>query len=64
MSTDGSISVSANDQVVLARCGIDIRGRGKKLRINYRTTEELKNWALGLLKGLSFDDLDAGADDD
>lgn len=51
-------------QVVLARCGIDIRGRGKKLRINYRTTEELKNWALGLLKGLSFDDLDAGADDD
>lgn len=51
-------------QVVLSRCGIDIRGRGRKLRINYRTTEELKNWAAGLLKGLSFDDLDAGADDD
>jgi hypothetical protein len=50
-------------QVVLSRCGIDIRGRGKKLRINYRTTEELKNWATGLLKGLSFDDLDAAADD-
>ena len=50
-------------QVVLSRCGIDIRGRGKKLRINYRTTEELKNWAMGLLKGLSFDDLDAGIDD-
>lgn len=51
-------------QVVLSRCGIDIRGRGRKLRINYRTTEELKNWATGLLKGLSFDDLDAGTDDD
>ena len=50
-------------QVVLSRCGIDIRGRGRKLRINYRTTEELKNWAGGLLKGLSFDDLDAGTDD-
>lgn len=50
-------------QVVLSRCGIDIRGRGKKLRINYRTTEELKNWATGLLKGLTFDDLDANADD-
>jgi superfamily I DNA/RNA helicase len=50
-------------QVVLSRCGIDIRGRGRKLRINYRTTEELKNWASGLLKGLSFDDLDAGTDD-
>lgn len=51
-------------QVVLSRCGIDIRGRGRKLRINYRTTEELKNWASGLLKGLEFDDLDAGGDDD
>jgi Txe/YoeB family toxin of Txe-Axe toxin-antitoxin module len=51
-------------QVVLSRCGIDIRGRGRKLRINYRTTEELKNWANGLLKGISFDDLDTGTDDD
>jgi superfamily I DNA/RNA helicase len=50
-------------QVVLSRCGIDIRGRGRKLRINYRTTEELKNWASGLLRGMSFDDLDAGLDD-
>jgi superfamily I DNA/RNA helicase len=50
-------------QVVLSRCGIDIRGRGRKLRINYRTTEEVKNWASGLLKGISFDDLDAGFDD-
>ncbi len=50
-------------QVALSRCGIDIRGRGRKLRINYRNTEELKNWAGGLLKGASFNDLDAGTDD-
>ena len=49
--------------VVLSRCGINIKGRGRKLRINYRTTEEVKNWASGLLKGISFDDLDAGFDD-
>ena len=51
-------------QVVLSRCGIDIRGRGRKLRINYRTTEEIKTWSHRLLQGLAFDDLDAGADDD
>ena len=50
-------------QVVLSRCGINIKGRGRKLRINYRTTEEVKNWASGLLRGLRFDDLDAGTDD-
>ncbi len=50
-------------QVVLSRCGIDIRGRGQKLRINYRTTEELKNWGMGLLRGLSFDDLNGATDD-
>lgn len=51
-------------QVVLSRCGIDIRGRGRKLRINYRTTEEIKAWSHRLLQGLAFDDLDAGVDDD
>ncbi len=30
-------------QVVLSRCGIDIRGRGRKLRLNYRTTAGSKN---------------------
>jgi hypothetical protein len=50
--------------VVLSRCGIDIRGRGRKLRINYRTTEEIKTWSHRLLRGLAFDDLDAGVDDD
>ncbi|MBU1737089.1 MAG: UvrD-helicase domain-containing protein [Proteobacteria bacterium] len=50
-------------KVVLGQCGINIRGRGKRLRINYRTTEENRHWAVNLLEGLSFDDLDGGVDD-
>jgi hypothetical protein len=48
--------------VVLSRCDIDIRGRARKLRINYRTTEETRAWATAVLHGLDFDDLDAGSD--
>jgi len=48
--------------VVLGRCGIEIRGRSRKLRINYRTTEETRVWATAVLNGLDFDDLDGGAD--
>lgn len=44
--------------VVLSRCGILVSGRSRRLRINYRTTEEIRRWACGLLDGLSFDDLD------
>jgi hypothetical protein len=44
--------------VVLSRCGISVSGRSRRLRINYRTTEEIRRWACGLLDGLSFDDLD------
>ncbi len=50
-------------KVVLGRCGINIVGRGKRLKINYRTTEENRRWAVKLLKGVSFDDLDGGVDD-
>lgn len=48
--------------IVLSHCGIDIRGRGRKLRINYRTTEETRRWAVGVLSGLTFDDMDGGGD--
>lgn len=50
-------------QVVLGHCGINIVGRGNKLRVNYRTTEENRQWAVGLLEGAEYDDLDGGADD-
>lgn len=48
--------------LVLSRCGIEIRGRSRKLRINYRTTEETRAWATAVLHGHDFDDLDGGLD--
>jgi UvrD/REP helicase N-terminal domain/UvrD-like helicase C-terminal domain len=50
-------------KVVLGQCGINIIGRGKKLRVNYRTTDETQKWAVGLLKNVKVDDLDGGIDD-
>ena len=44
--------------VVLGQCGIEIRGRSRILRVNYRTTEETRRWAVSLLGGAVFDDLD------
>lgn len=49
-------------RVTLSSCGVDIRGRGSKLRINYRTTEETRRSAEALLAGADYDDLDGGAD--
>jgi superfamily I DNA/RNA helicase len=46
----------------LGRCGINIRGRGKKLRINYRTTEEIRRYAVSVLEGIEFDDMDEAKD--
>lgn len=46
--------------VVLSQCGIEVRGRARRLRINYRTTEEIRCWSVGLLSGESTDDLDGG----
>jgi superfamily I DNA/RNA helicase len=42
----------------LSRCGINVRGRSSILKINYRTTEEIRKHAFALLNGISFDDLD------
>ena len=50
-------------RITLSHCGIAVRGRGHRLRINYRTTEETRNWAVGLLSGWEIDDLDGGADE-
>jgi hypothetical protein len=47
----------------LSASGIDIRGRGRKLRVNYRTTEEIRQQAVAVLRGQDIDDLDSGKDD-
>ena len=46
----------------LSRVGIDIRGRGRRLRINYRTTDEIRKWAAAQLANCSIDDLDGQPD--
>ena len=46
----------------LSQCGINVRGRSSILKINYRTTEEIRKAAFALLNGLSFDDLDEDVD--
>lgn len=46
----------------LSKCGINVRGRSSILKINYRTTEEIRKRAFALLNGISFDDLDNDLD--
>ncbi len=50
-------------KVVLKDCGVNVTGRSSTLRINYRTTEQIRGWASALLKGQDVDDLDGGKDD-
>jgi superfamily I DNA/RNA helicase len=46
----------------MAGCGINVRGRSRRLRLNYRTTQEIRSWAVSVLEGVSVDDLDEGSD--
>lgn len=46
----------------LGECGIDVRGRSRRLRLNYRTTEQIRRWSVALLEGVEVDDLDGGKD--
>ncbi|MDZ7753849.1 MAG: 3'-5' exonuclease [Gammaproteobacteria bacterium] len=46
----------------LSACGIEVRGRSRKLRINYRTTEETRRFAVSVLEDQPVDDLDDGTD--
>lgn len=49
-------------RAVMGKCGIRIVGRSRKLKINYRTTEQIKRFASAMLDGLTIDDLDGGED--
>ena len=46
----------------LSSCGIQIRGRARRLKLNYRTTEQISAHATALLHDLDIDDLDGGLD--
>lgn len=47
----------------MGKCGINVRGRSRKLRICYRTSDEIRRFAEALIQGVSVDDLDDASDD-
>jgi mRNA-degrading endonuclease RelE of RelBE toxin-antitoxin system len=59
---DAHQRIYGQNKVVLGQVGINIRGRSAKLKINYRTTDEIRSWATNLLEGCDIDDLDGGSD--
>ena len=46
--------------VAMSRCGIDIIGRSRRLRLNYRTTDLIARQAARILAGLRIDDGEGG----
>ena len=51
------------DKVTLSQAGIEIGERSHRLRLNYRTTDEIRKWASQVLIGSTFDDLNGGQND-
>jgi superfamily I DNA/RNA helicase len=51
-------------KVALRTCGINVQGRSSRLRVNYRTTEEIRSWAMTVLSGVEIDDLDGERDEE
>ncbi len=48
-------------KINFSAAGINVRGkRSMKLKVNYRTTEEIKRIAVSVVKGVKYDDLDGG----
>lgn len=60
---DGHQRIYTRNRAAMSKCGIDIRGRSKKLYLNYRTTDEIRRHAVALLEGCDIDDLDDGHDE-
>lgn len=60
---DGHQRIYSRNRAAMSKCGIDIRGRARKLYLNYRTTDEIRRQAVALLEGCDIDDLDDGHDE-
>lgn len=60
---DGHQRIYSRHRAAMSKCGIDIRGRARKLYLNYRTTDEIRRQAVALLEGCEIDDLDDGHDE-
>lgn len=48
-------------RVPLNRAGIEVCGRSHRLKINYRTSQQIRHFAEGILQGVEIDDLDGTA---
>lgn len=60
---DGHQRIYTRNKAAMSKCGIDIRGRSKKLYLNYRTTDEIRKQAVAVLEGCDIDDLNDGHDE-
>jgi superfamily I DNA/RNA helicase len=60
---DGHQRIYTRNRASMSASGIDIRGRSRKLYLNYRTTEEIRHLAVATLEGCEVDDLDEGSDE-
>lgn len=62
LTGDGQQRIYAR-QGSLASCGINVRGRrSARLKLTYRTTEEIREAADQVLAGVAFDDMDEGVE--
>lgn len=50
-------------KVVLSHCGINVRGRARRLTLNYRTTQQNLGWAMQILSGAEWSDLEGAAEE-
>ena len=57
---DGHQRLYGNVPIALSRAGINVRGRSRRLKINYRTSEQIRLLAHGILNNVEIDDLDGG----
>jgi superfamily I DNA/RNA helicase len=50
-------------RIIFSDAGINVRGRrSRRLRINYRTTEQIKKAAVSVIKDVDFNDFDGGTE--
>ncbi|MDT0532316.1 AAA family ATPase [Micromonospora sp. DSM 115977] len=52
-----------DSRVSLNALGISVAGRSSRLRVNYRSTEEILSWSTGVLVGTRVEDLGGDGDD-
>ena len=60
---DAHQRISRQAKIPLSRAGINVVGRSRRLKINYRTSEQIRRWAHSLLSGMDIDNLDGESTD-